>query len=109
MKKHQLWVIFGFRFIYGVRTITPFVIGTSGIRPLRFLALNGSGAAVWAVGVGILGYLLGKTLQLVLGEVERFEAVILAALVVVGLVIWLWHLRRERKATKADEPVNLAP
>jgi membrane protein DedA with SNARE-associated domain len=108
LKKHQLWVILGFRFIYGVRTITPFVIGTSGIKPLRFLALNGGGAVAWALGVGILGYLLGETLQLVLGEVKRFEAIVLGALVAVGLVIWLCYLWRERKAVKADPPVDPA-
>jgi membrane protein DedA with SNARE-associated domain len=55
------------------------------------------------------GYLLGETLELVLGEVKRFEIIVLAALAVLGLVIWLCYLWRERKAVKADEPINPAP
>jgi membrane protein DedA with SNARE-associated domain len=109
LKKHQLWVILGFRFIYGVRTITPFVIGASGIRPLRFLALNGSGAVVWALGVGILGFLLGETLQLILGEVKRFELIVLGVLAVIGLTIWLAYMWRERKEVEADQPIDPAP
>jgi membrane protein DedA with SNARE-associated domain len=108
LRKHQLLVILGFRFIYGVRTITPFVIGASGISPIRFIALNGGGAAVWALGIGILGFLLGETLQLLLGEVKRFELIVLAALVAIGLIIWLTYLWRERKEVAADEPADSA-
>lgn len=30
LKRHQLLLILGFRFVYGLRTATPFVIGASG-------------------------------------------------------------------------------
>jgi len=106
MKKHHLLVILGFRFIYGIRTITPFVIGASGIRPLRFFLLNGGGAMVWAVGVGILGYILGETLQLFLGELKRYEFIVLGILAAIGVAIWLAYLWKERNKVKTGKPVE---
>ena len=47
-------MILGFRFVYGLRTVTPFVLGAAGTRPGRFLALNALGAAAWSVAVGLL-------------------------------------------------------
>ncbi len=77
LKKHQLWVILGFRFIYGVRTITPFVIGASGVKPLRFLALNGSGAVAWAAGRRDSGVPARRNPPADFGEVKRFELIVL--------------------------------
>lgn len=37
MDKHQILLMLGFRFLYGLRTITPFVLGISRIAPFRFL------------------------------------------------------------------------
>lgn len=45
MEKYDLWVVLGFRFLYGIRTVTPFLIGTGSISPFRFLMLNMLGAS----------------------------------------------------------------
>ena len=47
-KQHQNLLILGFRFLYGLRSVTPFVIGMSGISWLRFALLNVIGAGIWA-------------------------------------------------------------
>jgi membrane protein DedA with SNARE-associated domain len=95
--RHQLWVIFGFRFLYGLRMVTPFLLGSSGVDPLRFALINGVGAAVWAITMGILGYLIGETVELVLVEVKHYEIMVGAVIVVCGLVLWLIHLQRARR------------
>jgi membrane protein DedA with SNARE-associated domain len=38
----------GFRFMYGLRTVMPFVFGLSKFDPKRFALLNLSGAFLWA-------------------------------------------------------------
>ena len=48
LDRHQNWLIFGSRFLYGFRAITPIVLGTSRVSALRFFILNVLGAILWA-------------------------------------------------------------
>jgi len=104
LSKYQFWIILGFRFLYGFRIVTPFLIGASGFAPVRFVALNVIGAAVWAVIFGILGYLLGPAFELFLKEAKRYELIVVLAIIMIGLVFWVAHFHRERKnrAKRAD-------
>lgn len=86
-----------FRFLYGLRTISPFVIGMSSVPARHFILLNGIGALVWAALVGTGGYLFGYALETVLGNVKRFEYDVLAIIILIGIVIWLIHFIRHRK------------
>jgi membrane protein DedA with SNARE-associated domain len=106
LKQHQLWLILGFRFLYGLRTVTPFLIGLSGVAPFRFFLLNGIGALAWAIVVGVLGYFLGHAVEVVLGEVKRYELWIIALVALLGACIWLaqWFKRKRRGAP--DTPVT---
>ena len=85
---HQILVIFGFRFLYGMRTVTPFIIGASGIKIRRFLVLNLLGAAIWAIIIGVSGYLFGGVLEMVLKEIKRFEMWVVFIIIAVGFVFW---------------------
>ena len=53
---YQVIAVLGFRFIYGMRTITPIVLGMSGFDTRRFVLLNLCSTFVWASVVGITGY-----------------------------------------------------
>jgi membrane protein DedA with SNARE-associated domain len=97
LRKYRVWIILGFRFLYGFRTVTPFLIGSSGFAPVRFVVLNVIGAGVWAVVFGVLGYLLGSTLELFLKEIKRYELRIVLTIIMVGVAFWLVHLYMERK------------
>ena len=97
LRKHESWLILGFRFLYGFRTVTPFLIGVSGIPPRKFMSLNFIGAAAWAVLFSFLGYLLGSTLELFLKEMKQYELRIVLAITVIGAACWLVHLYRGRK------------
>ena len=46
----------GFRFIYGLRSVSLLILGASGYPPLRFLWLNIAGAALWAMCFSALGW-----------------------------------------------------
>ena len=39
-ERYQTLLILGFRFLYGLRTVTPFVLGRSGVSPGYFFLLN---------------------------------------------------------------------
>jgi len=95
LERHQVWLIIGFRFLYGLRTITPFIIGASNISPYRFLVLNIIGATLWVTVVGILGYLFGKTLALLVDDFKKYELLVILIIVSIGTIIWFFHLRKK--------------
>ena len=97
LQSHQLWIILGFRFLFGFRTVTPFLIGSSGFAPVRFVVLNVVGAAVWAVVFGIAGYLLGPTSEFFLKEAKRFELPVVLAIIMVGIAFWMVHFHMQRR------------
>ncbi len=101
MDRHGTWIMLGFRFLYGLRTITPFVIGASRISASRFLLLNAAGALVWAIAVGCLGFLFGAAAETVLRNARKIEGWIILVMLSVGAVIWvIYFLRRNRFLTK---------
>jgi membrane protein DedA with SNARE-associated domain len=98
LERHQDLLMVGFRFLYGLRTVTPVALGMSRVAALRFLVLNAVGAAAWAVVVAGAGALFGQAAQGALGEVERYARHLLVAVAVAGAVVWcLWLLRQRRR------------
>lgn len=104
LHRHNTWLILGFRFLYGLRNVTPFAIGISGVRPGRFLLLNAIGAATWAVTFGLFGYYvigLGMATFLADKKTKIYFIIVLAAVI---FAIWLVRgiiksvrLRREKR------------
>lgn len=98
LDKHQIWLILGYQFLYGVRSVTPFLIGAAKISPLRFFLLSMVGTFVWAVVVANLGYFFGFAIESIIGDIKRFELRIFGILAGIGLCYWLGHLiARKRK------------
>jgi len=101
IRKHpDIWVL-SFRFVYGLRTVMPVAIGLSGYPPLRYLILNGIGAAIWAVALGAAAYHFGAVLEGMLGSIKKYELWVLGALLVLGFGLWL--RRRVKNARIARE------
>lgn len=94
--KHQIKVILGFRFLYGIRNVTPFVIGASGLDPYRFFVLNFLGALAWSIVVGLLGYQFGSLVQLLFDEVKKYELVIMG-LLFTGAFVLFWRSNIAKK------------
>lgn len=97
LHRHKNLLILSFRFFYGLRNVTPFVVGAAHIPRLRFLVLNLIGAVVWAISFGSAGYLFGEAIRLYLADLSRFEIYVLLGLVLVGILIWLTTLWRNRR------------
>jgi membrane protein DedA with SNARE-associated domain len=62
LKKYSSLFIFGSRFVYGIRNISPMIIGTAKITPLKFSALNIPAAFIWSVIVAGAGYVFADVL-----------------------------------------------
>jgi len=93
LAKYHLPLIVTMRFVMGLRTVLPFVLGMSSMPTLRFEMINFAGAAFWSVMIGAGGYLFGHLLERALGDLAHYEEILLAVLAVGGFVYW-WVSRR---------------
>jgi membrane protein DedA with SNARE-associated domain len=82
-RKHQMQILFSYRFLYGFRVIIPVAIGMSHIRPIQFLFYSIFSGLVWATTVGTAGYSLGRYFNL---KTNVFEENIL--FIVVGFALF---------------------
>lgn len=98
--RHGVLVVLGFRFLYGLRTVTPLVLGASGYDVRRFTALNVAGAAVWSVLVSLAGYFFGHVAESLIEDIKRYELWLIAILALTGAVVWLWRVLRRRPRSK---------
>jgi membrane protein DedA with SNARE-associated domain len=97
MNRFQTPMILSFRFLYGLRTVAPFVIGMSPVSFKKFILLNAAGALVWAAAVGSGGYLFGHALEIIIGKVEHYEVHVFVMIALLGLLIWAVHFYHRRK------------
>ena len=98
LERYHDLIMVGFRFVYGIRIMTPFVLATSPkIKTGRFVVFNAIGAVIWSVVVAGGGYLFGHALELVLNDIKKYEISIMIAAVAAGIGIWLIHKYRSRK------------
>jgi len=94
---HQNKVLFGFRFLYGLRIATLIALGTSGIRQKKFLRFNILNSVVWTLIFVFGGYFFGDVFETVLKKIGFYEKQLFTALAVLGLIIWVWSLFKHRK------------
>ncbi|HSR12253.1 MAG TPA: DedA family protein [Thermodesulfobacteriota bacterium] len=97
LDRFQPWAIFLYRYMYGFRSITPFVIGNGPMPAVRFIPLNMLSVFLWAAVVGSLGYLFANTLGSVLGSLKKFEMIIAGVIALAGFSFWYFGLRHEKK------------
>lgn len=91
VERHDTLLILSFRFLYGLRNVTPLALGMSRVPAWRFALFNVIGAAAWAVAVGTLGWFIGSAAKQLLGHVERYELRVAAVIVAVGIALWAWR------------------
>ena len=100
LRRYEVPFLVGFRFVYGIRNLTPFVVGMSRIGATKFLLLNALGALLWSVAGALAGYLLTQAADALLGDVKRFELAFLAAIATLGLCLWGYRTLRSRLARR---------
>ena len=100
LERHQIGFIFAFRFIYGLRTVSPIAIGTTRVPARTFLLVNGPAAAIWGVTFTLVGYLFGGAFERLVGKLRPHGEQlwwIVGGLVAAGVVIGGLHWWRRRR------------
>lgn len=89
VEQHPVLVIVSVRFLYGLRTVGPMVIGMSAVPTSRFLALNALGAALWAVVITTAGYVFSNAVEALLPQIRHDEEYLFAAVLAAGILAWV--------------------
>jgi len=110
LKRYDTWFILSFRFIYIVRNFSSFAMGTSGLSWPRFLVLNFIAAGVWATTFAGTGYIVGATLQHMLGDLALgFGIVMLIVFVTVVGLMARSKKKRQLELKAAQSPTGPVP
>jgi len=95
-------MMIGFRFLYGLRYVTPFVFGSLGISPLRFFIYDLIGTVLWASTITLIGVYLASAVQQALAHIQNVEQA-LVVVVMLGALIGYGVYRLRRRSTH-DSP-----
>lgn len=104
IKKYDILLILGFRFVYGVRNITPIMLGISHVPHFKFSSLNIIGALVWASSFTAGGYYAAKgfgKIRDTFGTGALYTIIFI--LVVTGLILYLRYRQNKKKALELAE------
>lgn len=94
LEKHETLLILGFRFLYGLRNVTPVMMGISGVHYKKFIILNIIGAAIWATTFAWGGYLFGMLLAEMLHTFAGYARIVIAVLLLLGAIMAMFHFSR---------------
>jgi membrane protein DedA with SNARE-associated domain len=104
MGRHGPLFVVMFRFVAGMGTVCPALLGASGYPVRSYLVLDSIGAAIWSTTFTATGWGLAAGLSKLLGRNTHLPELLTAA-VTVGVVLWLgaklaaWMMRnRTREA-----------
>ena len=81
------------RFVPVVRTFVPILAGVGEMRYRAFVLFNFLGALLWAVGIVLLGFFLGKSVP----NAEHYIVYIVGVIILVSVLPGLIELLRDRK------------
>jgi len=96
-----LWMVI-FRFFYGLRNPTPWLLGAGNVSYKKFLVLNGIGAALWAVLVAWGGYAFGLLLENFMGKMRAVSKILIFIIISAIVIMLVWYILRKRKRNKEN-------
>jgi len=100
--KHGKKTIVLARFVPIVRTLAPMIAGATEMHYPTFLIFNVLGGFIWACGIPLAGYYLGKQIP----SIDRYLLPIVAAIVIVSVLPTVFHVIKGERGGKAREPAG---
>ena len=96
-ERHPQKFVLLFRFLYGLRTVSPLLIGTTGFPPLRFFMLNLIAAILWSTLFVGVGYAFGLGIERLYDRIPTFHQWLPYLLIPVGVgLLWKVWVRARR-------------
>ncbi len=95
--RRPVLAVMGFRFVWGMRTLGPVVLGLSAVPRGLYVPLNLLAVAVWGVMMTAIGYGAGQLITHLAGHLplHRHLALVLGLAVLLGVLAALLRLRHK--------------
>ena len=90
------------RFIPAVRTFAPILAGIGTMRYRTFVTFNVLGGLLWAVGMMLLGYTLGKTVH----GIDKYLLPVILVIAALSAVPVVLEIRRSRRPKQPQLPLE---
>ena len=90
------------RFVAFFRAVMPALAGTSRMPYPRFVAFNAAGGIVWGTIYVLLGFFARKSYEAVARTAGQDAAIVVGAVVVIGIITWQVVSRLRRRHPGAD-------
>jgi membrane protein DedA with SNARE-associated domain len=97
IEKHPNAYIFAFRFLYGLRSVSPIAFGLTHVSLRRFATLNAIAALIWAAIFTTIGFRFGPAVDRMLDSLAPYKTELMIAFPIPGICFVLWLLWRRRK------------
>lgn len=97
ISKNESLLILSFRFLYGLRTITPIALGLSKIKYFKFLFLNLIGAIIWAFCFTYLGYIVAKSVKNLIINVNHYQYIATVLIIIISIVIFIIYKTKKKR------------
>jgi membrane protein DedA with SNARE-associated domain len=103
IEDHQVKVVLGMRFLWGLRIALPIALGLSNMPTRRFTWLNLLSAAVWSSVFAIAGYAAGELVRQLEADVHRYEKWVAAVLILAAVLALAWHSGRPKRPDSPNQ------
>ncbi|QKF59703.1 DedA family protein [Aliarcobacter lanthieri] len=99
LKKYGIFIVFIQKYIYGVKTLIPLVMGVSEYNPYKFMILNIFASILWACVIGYISFVAGEFLMSISDKFQYMGFII----VFVIIFILISNFNKKRKKAKNSE------
>jgi membrane protein DedA with SNARE-associated domain len=99
-RRHGGKIVVVARFVDGLRQANGIIAGMTLMPWLRFLMFNALGAVLWVGAWSTVGYFAGQHLDTLYPQIQRYELVLAAVVVLLIALLVLRHLGRRRRARR---------
>lgn len=96
LARYHIVAILSYRFVFGMRIITPIIIGASGFGTFRFILLNICSTLLWAGTIATAGYFFGHSLHEFVAGARHYERATVLIIAGAGALLWLYRYRRKK-------------
>ncbi len=97
LKKHAISVLVVSKFIYGLKTLVPIVAGIAKYNFANFLLINTLASLLWAILLGILGFVFGYFVELVFDRLGAYSYITPVFLLVLIALLWFYASKFSKK------------
>ena len=97
IQKYRTSYIFMYRFIPGLRFISPYIIGMNTVRSWPFFAIDWFAALLWASLFAVLGYLFGTAAMRVIDDFSAYATEIFGGIFALVLSYFIMRLLYRRR------------